>query len=394
MSTRQSPLFYYVAGAASLGAVSLLYSTLKSTNPKPRIIPSPLSTADASSAPYPPSNYIPGARDVPTPYGNIRLYEFGPIDATRKVLLVHGISTPCVSLAGIASGLYDKGCRIMLIDLFGRGWSDAPGDLHYDERLYASQLFMALASSPISWTGGNGGGFTIIGYSMGAAIAVNFTTWFPELVEDLVLIAPAGLIRIENQGWKMRLMYSGLVPEWIISRALKKRLRANPNVRTTTKAKTNLPTENSSDPVAAEVANIAASGPVAFGRPIDPEAVVRWQMDHHAGFVPAFFSSFLDAPVREQHDRWRLIGMWLDAQRAAATVGEASARKGFRTGRVLMVLGKTDKVILPDVLEPEARAVLGDANLEVKYFDAGHEVPISYSDEIAAWVWEQWEAAR
>jgi hypothetical protein len=79
----------------------------------------------------------------------MRVYEFGPADVTRKVL-VHGISTPCISLAGIASGLVGKGCRVMLLDLFDRSWSDAPAAYPYDDRLYTSQLFMALASSPLN----------------------------------------------------------------------------------------------------------------------------------------------------------------------------------------------------------------------------------------------------
>jgi pimeloyl-ACP methyl ester carboxylesterase len=393
MAHRSSPLVYFVAGAASLSACSILYSAIASTKSKPRILPSPLSTHDASSlsrAPYPPSDYIPGPRDVPTPYGNMRIYEFGPADAGRKVLVIHGISTPCVSVAGIASGLADKGCRVMLLDLFGRGWSDAPGDLRYDDRLYTSQLFMALASSPLNWTGGNR--FAIVGYSMGAAIAANFTSWFPELVEDLVLVAPAGLIRTEHRDWKTRLTFSGLLPNWVVASLIKYRLRTNPNVKTTTKAKTGLPTASSSDPIAAEVGNPPPSAPVAFGRPVDAEAIVRWQMGHHAGFIPAFFSSFVDAPVRGQHDRWRLIGMRLDARRAAAKVGGAASAEcqGLRTGKVLMVLGRTDRAVFSNELEVDVKAVLGEGNLEVKVFDAGHEVPITYADEIVDWIWENW----
>lgn len=391
-------MLYYVAGAASLGACSLLYSALTSPSPKPRILASPLSTHDASSlahSPYPPSDYIPGARDVPTPYGTMRIYEFGPTDANRKVLLIHGITTPCISLAGIASGLADKGCRVMLLDLFGRGWSDAPADLRYDDRLYTSQLFMALASSPTSWT--TDGGFSIVGYSMGAAIAANFTSWFPALVEDLVLVAPAGLIRTEHRDWKTWLTFSGLLPKWIVEGRIKSRLRTNPNVKTTTKISSSA--NGPSGPVAAEVANTSTSAPAAFGRPIDAEAVVRWQMDHHTGFVPAFFSSFIDAPIRGQHDRWKLIGMRLDAQRAAAKVdkaasAETAAGERLRTGKVLMVLGKTDRAVFSDELEPDAKAVFGDANLEVKAFDAGHEVPITFAEEISDWIWDQWGAAR
>lgn len=52
--------------------------------------------------PYPP-DVLPGARDVDSPYGSLRVYEWGPEDG-RKVLMVHGISTPCISLGNLVSG--------------------------------------------------------------------------------------------------------------------------------------------------------------------------------------------------------------------------------------------------------------------------------------------------
>lgn len=64
-----------------------------------------------------PLDLFPGARDVQTPYGNIRVYEWGPEDGP-KVLFVHGITTPCLALGGLAHTLADKGYRVMLFDLY------------------------------------------------------------------------------------------------------------------------------------------------------------------------------------------------------------------------------------------------------------------------------------
>lgn len=88
-----------------------------------------------------------------------------------------------------------------------------------------------------------------------------------------------------------------------------------------------------------------------------------------------------------------------DAQRAAAKVGpstataksqsaEAAEHQGLCTGRVSMVLGKTDRAVFSGELELDAKAVLGPANLEIKVFNAGHEVPATQAEEIV------WEAAR
>lgn len=66
--------------------------------------------------PYP-TDALPVASDVSS-YGSIRVYEWGP-ESGPKVLLVHGISTPCVALGDVAYGLVEKGCRVMLFDLYG-----------------------------------------------------------------------------------------------------------------------------------------------------------------------------------------------------------------------------------------------------------------------------------
>ncbi|CAO1596355.1 hypothetical protein XANCAGTX0491_000206 [Xanthoria calcicola] len=67
------------------------------------IIPSPretqlpyLSPSEQAQLPYPP-DALPGARDIPSPYGSLRVYEWGP-KYGRKVLMVHGISTPSIAL--------------------------------------------------------------------------------------------------------------------------------------------------------------------------------------------------------------------------------------------------------------------------------------------------------
>jgi hypothetical protein len=86
---------------------------LHSITPSPReYILSNLSAEEKSKLAYHPDQF-PGARDVQTPWGNTRVYEFGPEDG-QKVLFVHGISTPCVSLSKLADDFVKRGCRVML----------------------------------------------------------------------------------------------------------------------------------------------------------------------------------------------------------------------------------------------------------------------------------------
>lgn len=120
--------WYIAGGAAALGTVIFL-SSLRTAD-KPRPIPSPketvlpdLSPEEVKNLPYPP-DALPGARDVETPYGSIRVYEWGPEKGDR-VLLIHGISTPSVALVGVANRLVRKGCRVMLFGMLLRLFSMA-----------------------------------------------------------------------------------------------------------------------------------------------------------------------------------------------------------------------------------------------------------------------------
>lgn len=116
----QLPLLAVTGASFTLGI--LLRSLFNRDEHKEVILPSPraavlsgLSEEENRKLPLP-HDVLPGARDVASPYGSIRVYEWGREDGP-KVLFVHGITTPCIALGGVAHALVDKGCRVMLFDL-------------------------------------------------------------------------------------------------------------------------------------------------------------------------------------------------------------------------------------------------------------------------------------
>jgi hypothetical protein len=119
-----SYLRYGVSAAAAFLAIGLLHklSRIKKVSRREpvrsplREVSASLSQEEIDALPYPP-DIFPGGRDVETPYGSIRVFEWGPEDG-RKVLLVHGISTPAMSLGGLAEELVERGCRVMLFGTF------------------------------------------------------------------------------------------------------------------------------------------------------------------------------------------------------------------------------------------------------------------------------------
>jgi pimeloyl-ACP methyl ester carboxylesterase len=134
--------------------------------------------------------------------------------------------------------LYILHANTILQDLWGRGYSDSCADLEHDDRLYSTEILIALTSSPLSWTGGPSGGFNLLGYSLGGGIAASFASYFPGMVKSLILVAPAGIIRPEHMSNRNRFLYSmGLVPEAVVNWIVTRRLKAGPMYRDENEAK-------------------------------------------------------------------------------------------------------------------------------------------------------------
>ncbi|KAL5041364.1 Alpha/Beta hydrolase protein [Aspergillus fruticulosus] len=201
-------------------------------------------------------NSFPGSRQLRTIYGTIHVFEWGPEDG-EKVLLVHGLGTPCIALGGMAKELVRKGYRVMIYDLFGRGYSDAPNDLVFDARLYTTQVLLVL-SSPLPWTGTSA--FHIIGFSLGGSIAVAFAAYHAAMLRSVAL--------------------------W------------------------------TEDDLAFDDVPIAEDRPhVTVGD------VIRWQLRANAGFVQSYLSTLRSALVYRRHDRtWRILTDELAKRRAVKSL--------------------------------------------------------------------------
>ena len=120
--SRSSILLPAVIISATIGLSSYLLlnkspSVLPNHIASPRTLLPSLTEEEISKLPYPPT-FFPEGRGVETPHGTIRVYEFGPVEG-KKVLLVHGISTPCCVYRDLAWHLVEKGgCRVMLFGIW------------------------------------------------------------------------------------------------------------------------------------------------------------------------------------------------------------------------------------------------------------------------------------
>ena len=107
--------------------------------------------------------------------------EQGPV-----AVCVHGLTTPSFVWGPVAEELAQMGYRVLTYDLYGRGFSDRPRGAQ-DSAFFLRQLDDLLEDQGVT------GEITLIGYSMGGAIAAAFAAGQAGRLRQLVLLAPAGL---------------------------------------------------------------------------------------------------------------------------------------------------------------------------------------------------------
>ncbi|KAI8897339.1 Alpha/Beta hydrolase protein [Globomyces pollinis-pini] len=123
---------------------------------------------------------------VDLPHGTTHYYFLGPADG-KRIVFVHGMVTPSPVISPFLDLLAERGYRILCFDLYGRGYSDSPGVI-YDNGLFIAQLANLLQY--FNWKN-----VTVMGYSLGGAIAAGYVSRYPDWVSSVVFIAPAGLMK-------------------------------------------------------------------------------------------------------------------------------------------------------------------------------------------------------
>lgn len=248
---------------------------------------------------------------------------FGPSQGP-VVVCVHGLTTPSFVWKGIAPLLGALEYRVLIYDLYGRGYSDRPAG-QQDSAFFLRQLNELLDRQGVT------GDLTMFGYSMGGAIVTSFAAANPERIRQLVLLAPAG-IRMPKLGWRARLGLRRGVGDWLM-------LLTYPSIhRKGTEEERDLPTTV-------------------------PDIVELQQRElEFKGFVPAVLSSFrglLSEPFDQRHRR----------------IAEANTP-------VLTVLGEEDPLIPPSVADA-LFALNQGAKIEI-IRGAGHGLPYTHTDEVMA----------
>ncbi|KAJ7061563.1 Alpha/Beta hydrolase protein [Mycena amicta] len=254
------------------------------------------------------------------PFGRTRYWLTGPEDGL-KVVLIHGLSVPALIYAPLLPHLLASNTtrlRILTYDLPGRGYSSSlpemDGHVH-DTALYTTHL--ALLLQHVGWSSAH----SVVGISMGGAIAAAFSSAFPNLVErNLVLIASAGLLETHDLPRTAKLVASPIIQKLLtgIAMPIYERFKSSYSSR------------DGGDSELVALGEFDFDFMTLLRESVDPKplnALVRVQAAHLKGFNAAISSCLRVGPVR---------GM-----------GWAFERLGGRKRRVLIIHGTADHTVPP-----------------------------------------------
>ncbi|KAI0883453.1 Alpha/Beta hydrolase protein [Annulohypoxylon maeteangense] len=342
----------------------------------PNTIPSPLSTLipfitreEAAELAYPP-NALPGARDVDGFYGRMRVYEWGPEEG-KKVLFVHGDATPCLIFSKIAQGMVDAGYRVMLFDLWGRGYSDTPLECRHDDRLFASQISSVLLSSPISWTG-NGNTFSIVAFSLGGPIAMTFANAFSSSIQSVVLLGPAGMMRKLPKGYDIPTLLDAGIASSNEERYENVREILGVSPKSTI---LDVQREKQEDPGVEEC-------PDRVEKTYDMQEILQWQFDYHQGHVHSFQDTMRYGPLMNQEETWARFCNILSGHRCPES-------PLFNT-RLLLIFGEDDDIVVGKELLHDLEVYMAPDKMEAEYVPGGHGFPYPNSEKITQIILSFW----
>jgi pimeloyl-ACP methyl ester carboxylesterase len=251
---------------------------------------------------------------------------FGP-DGGPMVVCVHGQTTPSDAYLAVAQKLAAKGYRVLIYDIYGRGFS-SDGNGPQTRDFLVRQLEDLLADQGVT------GKFAIMGYSMGGIIAPIYAKRHPERVSSMTLLVPGGFWWAEKFSRMTKIIASHpLIADWVYA------VRGSQILRI----------------------GIEAS----MGEKIDVPEIHQIQLDQldRRGFRYAVSSAI---------SRDLFHG---DNQ----AVHKAIEKAGIP---VLGIWGGVD-----DVIPPERADVLSAWNSHARNFvvqDAGHGLPYTHSDEVVA----------
>ncbi|CAF1527106.1 unnamed protein product [Adineta steineri] len=141
------------------------------------------------SRPYDQTTRMGSDQFIELSFGKVHYIYQSSTNATSSTLniFVHGFSIAMEMWQDIFPSLVHDNQSCLVLDLYGRGWSDAP-DVPMNVDLFVSQIAELLYALNLSYEK-----YNLYGVSMGGVIVQRFTELYPSKVSKLILCNSTGL---------------------------------------------------------------------------------------------------------------------------------------------------------------------------------------------------------
>lgn len=232
--------------------------------------------------------------------------------------------------------------------------------------------------------GASSGGVSIIGFSLGGGITMSFAAQFPYLIDSIILLAPAGILRSLPSDYEtIFFRYPSLVPSRYLRRLVGRILGVNMTdpVHRQTEAEATLP-NHAGLQVPMESEYVAKQTP-------DVPAIVQWQFDNHQGFVHSFINTIQNGPLMDQQAYWKEV---CDVIRGRSSREPASNRfSNLHNSKILAIFGDSDGIVVAREVREDLEQLLGGMeHLEVKMVPGDHGFPVPSSDQVVKHISDFW----
>ena len=244
------------------------------------------------------------------------------------------------------------------------------------------QILFATASSSLSWTGEASDGFSIIAFSLGGGIVMAFTAHFHYLVNSIILLAPAGILRRMPDGYdNVFFRHTSLVPSTylrtVVGKLLGVNLSAPPNALEDRQVKNDSDSQKTKD----------------FERvrqdTLDVGAIVQWQYDHNRGFIHSFIGTAVYGPLMHQQSDWRKASNVIKG--ANVTSPMSGRRSKLYNNKILVIFGDADGIVVgKDVSEDISQLLGSPEHVEFKTVPGGHGFPVPSCGEVVKHICNFW----
>ena len=207
---------------------------------------------------------------------------------------------------------------------------------------------------------------------------MSFAAGFPNLVNSIVLLGPAGLLRrLPDDYVAFPMRYPYAMPSRYLRKFVGKVLGVKPSAKTQ-------PSQSYAATWKVDTASVSQTAEV---QTFDMAAIAQWQYDYHKGFVQSFVDTIQQRLAQHQHRTWKRVCDTIRGESLKAN----SLHSDLHNGKILVIFGESDDIVPAKEVSTDLQQLLqGEDHLEIRMVLGNHGFLSSSSTEVVSHIRSFW----